>query len=229
VSASPRQAERTILCWSCGKESAWALKRLREAKAFDVVSLMTVFDADGRSVLHGVPIDLARAQAEAADLPLQAIAVPAGCGQEAYARAMAAFVARARGQNVRCVAFGDLHLRAVRSYRESRLEGTGLRAVFPLWKLDTRRLAREMIDGGVEATLVAVDTAKLPSRFLGRAFDRRLLAELPPEVDPCAEQGEFHTFVSRAPGFSGRVAFEIDGSIDRDGVRWARLRRADVR
>jgi uncharacterized protein (TIGR00290 family) len=199
--------KRTLLSWSSGKDSAWALHVLRQSGEYEVAGLLTTFNsAADRVAMHAVRHVLAEQQASAAQLPLYAVPLPWPCSNEQYEALMSKACSDAVGRGIECVAFGDLYLEDVRAYRERHLTGTGLQPVFPLWKRPTDRLAREMIANGLKATLTCVDTRKLDARFSGRRFDERLLAELPREVDPCGENGEFHSFAHAGPMFAREIA-----------------------
>ena len=202
---------KVLVSWSSGKDSAWMLQCLRQAGEVEIAGLLTTTTEAGeedRVAMHRVRRSVLTAQAAAADLPLEEIRLPDPCSEEAYAEAMTAFVERALAREITHIAFGDLFLEEVRSYRERRLAGTGLAPLFPLWGRDTRNLAEEMIAGGLQARIASVDLAKLGPAFLGRAFDAALLAELPPGSDACGEYGEFHTVVSAGPMFSGGLTLE---------------------
>ena len=212
----------TWLSWSSGKDSAWSLHRLAASPTHRVVGLLTtITDRFARVSMHGVREELLRAQARAVGLPVHEVRIPFPCPNETYERRMGTVVAQARSEGVGAMAFGDLFLEDIRKYRESRLEGTGIAPVFPLWGLDTRALAEAMIDGGQKARLVCVDPRKLDARFAGREFDRRLLGELPEGVDPCGERGEFHTFVYASPAFARPVPVRNGDVVERDGFVFA--------
>lgn len=199
---------RTLLSWSSGKDAAWALHRLRQDPQVEVVGLLsTMNEVVDRVAMHGVRRALLQAQAEATGLPCRTVGLPWPCDNETYQERMARALAEARAQGVQAIAFGDLHLDDVRAWREAMLEGTGLRPLFPLWGQagDTRALARQMVDQGLRAVLVCVDEQQLSPAFLGRTFDHRLLDELPPQVDPCGEGGEFHTFCTAGPMLARRL------------------------
>ncbi len=196
--------KKILISWSTGKDSAWALHHLRQSGAGEIVGLMTTTTGDGdqgRVTIHGIGLATLHAQARAAGLDIREIHLPDPCPNSAYESAMEAFVAKACADGITHIAFGDLFLEDVRRYREDRLAGTGLEAIFPLWGLDTGVLARDMIAGGLEARIVSVDTQQLGAQFLGRAFDTDLLAALPASCDPCGENGEFHTFTHAGPMF----------------------------
>ncbi len=174
-------------------------------------------DPFDRVSMHGVREELLEAQADAVGLPLHTVRIPYPCPNETYERAMAAALETAVAEGVRDVVFGDLFLNDVRAYREDRLRPLGFRAHFPLWGRPTGALAREMVRAGVQATICCLDPRKLPRRFAGRRLDDALLDELPPEVDPCGERGEFHTFVSGGPGFARPLAVRTGETVERDG------------
>jgi diphthamide synthase (EF-2-diphthine--ammonia ligase) len=191
---------KTLLSWSTGKDSAWALHLLRL-----------------RSDVHGVRRRLVEAQADAAGLPLQLLPIPNPCSNADYEAIMAAFVARQVAEGVEAMAFGDLFLEEIRRYREAKLAGTGLTPLFPVWGANTATLAREMIAAGVIAHVVCLDPRKLPEGLAGRRFDQALLDALPADVDPCAENGEFHTFASAGPMFRRAIPIAVGETVTRDG------------
>lgn len=192
--------KRILLSWSSGKDSAWCLHVLRQHGEYEVVGLLTTFnDAAGRVAMHAVRRELVERQAAAAGLPLWPVPLPWPCSNEEYEAAMAMTCTKAVADGIECVAFGDLFLEDVRAYREKQMKGTGLEPIFPVWGLPTAALAREMIASGLRAKLTCVDTEKLDRSFAGREFDEALLADLPGEVDPCGERGEFHSFVYAGP------------------------------
>jgi uncharacterized protein (TIGR00290 family) len=216
--------KRVLMSWSSGKDSAWALHVLRQQSDVHVGALLTTFnEAADRVAMHAVRSELVRAQAAAARLPLWAIPLPSPCSNEDYEARMAAAVARARGEGFTHVAFGDLFLEDVRRYREERLAGTGLDPLFPVWGVPTGALAREIIAGGIRAVLTCVDPRYLAPAFAGREFDETLLRELPEDVDPCGERGEFHTFVWDGPMFATPVSVQRGVVVQRDGFVFADL------
>lgn len=180
--------------------------------------LTTTNAAFDRVAMHAVRRSLVDAQAKAARLPLHVVPLPWPCSNEDYERIMAAAIAGFVADGFTHVAFGDLFLEDVRRYRESRLAGTGLTPIFPLWKsADTADLARAMIDGGLEALLTCVDPRQLDPSFAGRRFDLDLIADLPPGVDPCGERGEFHSFAYAGPMFAEPIAVTVGERVERDG------------
>jgi uncharacterized protein (TIGR00290 family) len=218
---------KALIAWSSGKDSAWALHRVRQENAFDIVGAMTtITETFGRVSMHGVREEILAAQLGAASLAPVPVRIPYPCPNEAYEAAMFAALEPHRASGVTHVIFGDLFLRDIRAYREERLATVGMKAVFPLWDRPTDMLARDMIAGGLEATLVCVDLKKLPLAFAGRHFDRELLRDLPPEIDPCGENGEFHTCVTAGPMFRHSIAVERGIVTERDGFAFADLRLA---
>jgi uncharacterized protein (TIGR00290 family) len=215
--------ERALLAWSSGKDSAFTLNVLREQGVEVTGLLTTINDAFDRVAMHAVRLELLRAQADAVGLPLVEVRIPWPCPNEAYEAAMAEALAAARERGTTAVAFGDLFLEDVRRYREERMSGTGLVPLFPLWGRPTRALAEEMIALGQRAVLTCVDPRALPRAFAGRAFDAALLRELPADVDPCGERGEFHSFAWDGPAFRRPVPVRVGEVVDRDGFVFADL------
>ena len=215
---------RTLLSWSSGKDSAWTLHTLRSDPRYDVVGLVTTINAAAdRVAMHAVRTQLLRAQARAAGLTLWELMIPSPCSNEEYESVLRTAIARAEAEAIDCFAFGDLFLEDIRAYRERQLAPTKLTPVFPLWGRDTRRLAREMIDGGLRARLTCIDPRVLPASFAGREFDDALLNDLPAEVDPCGERGEFHTFAYCGPMFASPLSITGGEVVERDGFVFADL------
>lgn len=219
---------KIIVSWSTGKDSAWVLHALRQQHPEAVAGLLTtVNQAFDRVAMHAVSRELLEAQADAAALPFYAVDIPWPCSNADYERLMAAAVERLLSHGFTHVAFGDLFLEDVRRYREDRLKNTGLTPLFPLWKtMPTSQLAREMIAGGVRAYLTCVDPRQLDARFAGRAFDISLLDELPAQVDPCGEKGEFHSFAWDGPMFTRPIPVQPGAIVERDGFVFADLHLA---
>ncbi len=212
------------LAWSSGKDSAWALRTVREAGTFDVVALLTTVNrTHGRVAMHAVRESLLEMQAEAAGVPLVKVGIPSPCSNEIYEAAMSEAMGRARDEGVGHVIFGDLFLEDIRAYREKQLARCGMTPVFPLWGIETRRLAEEMLAGRLSAYLTCVDPRQLDRSFAGRRFDAELLADLPARVDPCGENGEFHTFACAGPMFRAEVAVTVGEIVERDGFVFADL------
>jgi len=219
---------RLTLSWSSGKDSAWALHLLRQRSDYEVAGLLTTLNAKfDRVAMHSTRRALLEAQAAAAGLPLHVVPLPWPCSNEHYEAAMQTACAGILASGVDMIAFGDLFLEDVRRYREEKLQGTGLTPVFPVWGLDTRELSRQMIAAGLRARIVCVDPRKLPSDFAGRDFDEDFLRELPPGVDPCGENGEFHSFVYAGPIFREPIPIESGDVVERDGFVFADVRLAE--
>jgi uncharacterized protein (TIGR00290 family) len=213
---------KALIAWSSGKDSAWALHEIRRAGEFDIVgALTTITDAFGRVSIHGLRQELLAAQLDATGLKPVTVRIPYPCPNEVYEGEMAAAMDQAKAQGITHVIFGDLFLEDVRAYRETRLKPTGITPVFPVWHKPTDSLAREMIASGVDARLVCVDLKKLPKSFAGRRFVAELLADLPPDVDPCGENGEFHSFVAAGPMLARPVAIKAGEVVERDGFAYA--------
>lgn len=211
------QPIRTLLAWSSGKDSAYALWTLKQDPGIQVAGLLTTLNSSvNRVSMHAVRSTVLEAQAEAAALPLLTLPLPDPCGDEEYRAAMGRTLEEAKRQGVQAIAFGDLFLEDVRAYRETQLAGTGITPLFPLWGRPTAALAEEMIGAGVAAIVTCVDTQQLDRSFLGRSFDRQLLRDLPAGVDPCAENGEFHTVAVAGPMFDSPLSVEVGEVVDKD-------------
>jgi hypoxanthine-DNA glycosylase len=209
---------KALLSWSSGKDSACALHTIREESKFEVVSLLTtVTDDYNRISMHGVREELLDLQAEAIGIPLEKIRIPRLCSNTIYEEKMAPCLSAWKNKGVRHVIFGDLFLEDLRKYREEKLSLLGMKAVFPLWKRDTGKLARQMIQKGFKVRLTCIDPKKLPKNFSGRAFDESLLADLPQNIDPCGENGEFHTFAHAGPIFKKAIPIRQGKTVERDG------------
>ena len=187
--------KRAIVSWSGGKDAAWSLHRMRGQ--YEIAGLVTtVADHDGAVPIHRVPGHLIAAQADALELPLWTVPLPQPCSNAAYAERLRPVWDRAAREGIDTIIFGDLFLNDIRAWREQLMSGTALTPVFPLWLEPTAALALEMIRGGLRATVCA------PAALRGQLFDQKFLASLPPDTDPCGENGEFHTFVTHMPGFN---------------------------
>ncbi len=216
--------KRILLSWSSGKDSAWALHVLRQRAEFEVVGLLTTFNAEAdRVAMHAVRRSLVERQATAAGLPLWPVQLPWPCSNEQYESLMADACAKAVAEGIEGVAFGDLFLEDVRAYRVRQLAGTGLEPLFPIWGIPTLALAREMIASGIKAILTCVDTNKIDASFAGRCFDQTLLADLPAAADPCGENGEFHSFVYAGPMLSGEISVVAGETVTRERFVFADL------
>jgi uncharacterized protein (TIGR00290 family) len=222
-----RVVSHAWISWSSGKDSTFALATARRDPTIDVVGLLVSMNAHANRVsMHGVRRELVIAQAERLGLPLHIVELPFPCPNESYEEAMRRAIAVARAEGVDEIVFGDLYLADVRAYRQRALAETGVRPRFPLWDLPTAPLAREMLAAGIQAVITCVDPAQAPVEIAGRAWDERLLAELPEGVDPCGERGEFHTFVWNGPGFGTPIAIETGEVVERDGFVFCDVRPA---
>jgi uncharacterized protein (TIGR00290 family) len=213
---------KTLLAWSSGKDSAWTLHVLR-SQGIEVSALLTTLNqAADRVAMHGVRRTVLESQAVAAGVPLWQVPLPWPCTNDDYEARMADACRRAVAEGFDTIAFGDLFLADIRTYRERQLAGSGLTPIFPLWQIPTAQLARDMIGSGLRARLSCVDSRQLDAAFAGREFDVALLADLPASVDPCGENGEFHTCVYDGPMFGTPIALEsgevrnVDGFVYTD-------------
>jgi uncharacterized protein (TIGR00290 family) len=214
--------KRTLLSWSSGKDSAWSLHALRQDPTVEVVGLFSTLNArHDRVAMHATRAELLRRQAEAAGLPLHTIYIPDPCSNEQYATIMGEFIDGLTTKGIEQIAFGDLFLEDIRSYREKQLAGTGITPIFPLWQIPTPELAETMLTGGLEAYISCVDLSKLPAEFAGRQWSRDLLEELPKGIDPCGENGEMHTVVVDGPMFDESINVKIGEMVQRDGFAYA--------
>lgn len=219
---------RVLVSWSSGKDCAWALHLLNKQPDVEIVGLLTTINAQfDRVAMHGTRRTILEAQAAAADLPLWNVPLPWPCSNNDYEQRMAEVCARAVGERIDAIAFGDLFLQDVRAYRENQLRSTGIAPLFPLWEIPTAELARSMIAGGLRAKLVCVDSSQLDATFAGRDFDAELLRDLPSTADPCGENGEFHSCVYDGPMFSRPIALEPGEIVNRDGFIYADFMPSD--
>jgi uncharacterized protein (TIGR00290 family) len=209
---------RAWMSWSSGKDSAFALAAARRDPDIEVTGLLVTLNAAANRVtMHAVRRALVETQADRLGLPLHVVEIPSPCPNEVYGQKMSRAMDAARAEGIERVVFGDLYLEDVRDYRVRALQGTGIDPLFPLWRVPTDALARDMIAAGVRAVLTCVDPRRLPASFAGRPFDAALLDDLPDDVDPCGENGEFHTFVWDGPGFASPIAIETGEVVERDG------------
>jgi uncharacterized protein (TIGR00290 family) len=214
--------KRVALSWSSGKDSAWSLHLLRQDPNVEVVALVTTLNEKfDRVAMHAVRRELLELQAESVGVPLWTVPLPWPCSNEEYEARMRDLCARAISEGVEAMAFGDLFLTDIRAYREKQLSGTGLQPLFPVWQIPTAELARTMVASGLRAKITCVDPKVLAPEFAGRDFDAQLLADLPPGIDPCGENGEFHSFVYDGPGFRQPLAVTVVETLERDGFVFA--------
>ena len=215
---------RVALSWSSGKDSAWSLHLLRQDPNVEVVALVTTLNEQfGRVAMHAVRRQLLELQAESVGVPLWTVPLPWPCSNEEYESRMRDLCIRAINEGVEAMAFGDLFLTDIRAYREKQLAGTGLQPLFPVWQIPTAELAPTMIASGLRAKITCIDPNVLPAEFAGRDFDTQFLADLPPGIDPCGENGEFHSFVYDGPGFRQPINVSVGEIVERDGFVFADL------
>lgn len=215
---------RVAVSWSSGKDSAWSLHLLRQDPSIEVVALVTTLNEQfDRVAMHAVRRELLELQAESVGVPLWTVPLPWPCSNEEYEARMRGLCARAIAEGVDAMAFGDLFLADIRAYREKQLAGTGLKPLFPVWQIPTADLARTMIASGLRAKITCIDPKVLPKEFAGRDFDSQFLADLPPGIDPCGENGEFHSFVYDGLGFEKAIDVAVGDIVERDGFVFADL------
>jgi uncharacterized protein (TIGR00290 family) len=217
LSVRPRQAASVGLAWSGGKDSALALWALRRAGVEVAALLTTITEGYDRVSMHGVRRELLRRQAAATGVTLVEVTIPPDCVNAVYEERMAAAFAEPPLDGIGAMASGDLFLEDVRAYREERLADAGKEALFPLWGRNTQLLARTFLDEGFEAVVCCLDPRKLDQSFAGRPYDAHFLADLPDDVDPCGERGEFHTFVHAGPILSEPERVTVGEMVERDG------------
>ena len=210
--------KKILLSWSSGKDSAWSLHILRQQKDIEVVGLFCTFNRKyDRGAMHAVRTELIRLQAENTGLPLELIPIPDPCSDSEYRTIMEDFIGQVKALGINGIAFGDLYLEDIRRYREQSLAGTGIKPLFPLWEIPTAQLSRDMVAGGLRAVITCVDPRHLPADFAGRQYDSTFLEQLPEGVDPCGENGEFHSFAYDGPMFTKKVGVRVGETVTRDG------------
>ena len=220
-----RKLEPVLFCWSGGKDSAMALHLLRQKQDLRVTALLTtVTSGYERISMHGVRRSLLVQQAERLGLVLHEVRIPPQCVNSDYEEQMRQALLAAKAQGVCQVAFGDIFLQDLREYRERNLARVGMTAIFPIWKRKTSQLARDFCAMGFRAIAVCIDSKKLPREFAGRELDEGFFRDLPDGIDPCGENGEFHTFVWDGPVFSSAIAVERGEIVERDGFYFCDLR-----
>jgi uncharacterized protein (TIGR00290 family) len=219
---------KAFVSWSSGKDSAFALHQARQLGLAEIVGVLTtVTEKYDRVAMHGVRHALLDRQIEALGLLAVKILIPSPCPNEVYEARMAEACAAIKTRGVEHIVFGDLYLEDIRAYREKNLAAIGIKPIFPLWQQDTSVLAHDMIASGLVAHLVCVDPKRLDVSFAGRRFDLSLLRDLPAGVDPCGENGEFHTVVSAGPMFRQAIPLAIGAIVERDGFVFADAEPAD--
>ena len=216
--------KNTLLSWSSGKDSAWALHVLRQQQEIEVVGLFCTFNEKfERGAMHAVRNELIIQQAERIGLPLQLIPIPYPCSDAEYKTIMGNFIEQAKSQEIDSIAFGDLFLEGIRSYRETNLAETGIKPLFPLWGIPTNELSKEMVKGGLRTKITCIDPKHLPAEFAGHEYDNAFLEQIPDNVDPCGENGEFHSFVYDGPMFTSKVNVCVGETVTRDGFVYTDL------
>jgi uncharacterized protein (TIGR00290 family) len=218
----PVKVPKAYISWSSGKDSAYALCEARAAGLADVVGAITTFsEVYDRVAMHGVRAGLLDRQIAALGLPSLKVMLPSPCSNEIYEARFGEACEELKRKGIRHIVFGDLFLEDIRAYRERQLAALGMTPIFPLWRRPTAALAREMIASGLVAHLVCVDPRRLAREFAGRRFDATLLDQLPPDVDPCGENGEFHTVVTAGPMFASPIPVHLGEVVERDGFVFA--------
>lgn len=216
---------RTMLSWSSGKDSAWSLKLLKQDPDLELCGLFTIISSPyERASMHSTRIDLLKLQAERAGLPIEFIEIPSPCSNETYEDIMASFIASTLKQGITHMAFGDLYLEDVRTYRMEKLKGTGITPLFPLWQKPTGKLSEEMLKSGVTAYISSLDPKRIDKSFAGRQWTKELIAELPEGTDPCGENGEFHTIVTNGPFFTKGIDVTVGETVEREGFVFSDIR-----
>jgi len=213
---------KTLMSWSSGKDSAWALYKLQQDVEIDLVGLFcTVNKEFNRVAMHGVRVELLQKQADSIGLPLEIIEIPYPCSNDEYEKIMGQFVEKAKNDNIECFAFGDLFLEDVRNYREEKLKNSGIKPIFPIWGTPTDMLSREMIRSGLKTVITCINPKQTPKEFIGKIFDENFLDLLPETIDPCGENGEFHSFVFDGPMFKEQIKIVVGDIVQRDDFIFA--------
>jgi uncharacterized protein (TIGR00290 family) len=216
--------KKTLLSWSSGKDSSWTLHVLKQRDDVEIVGLFcTINRKFERAAMHAVRIELIKRQASSAELPVQFIELPHPCTDAEYRAIMGEFIDRMSHQGIEYIAFGDLFLEDIRSYRENNLADTGITPIFPIWGMETTTLSKEMVDSGLRAVITCIDPNKLDPEFIGREYDQAFLEQLPDTVDPCGENGEFHSFAFGGPMFKEQIEVRLGETVTRDGFVFADL------
>jgi uncharacterized protein (TIGR00290 family) len=214
--------KKTFVSWSTGKDSAWSTYQLQSQSDIELVGcLCTINQEFQRTAMHAVRVELLKTQAAALQLPLTIVELPFPCSNEQYQQIMGDATKALIEQGVECISFGDLYLEDIRDYRIANMKGTGIQPIFPLWLQPTARLAKTMIAGGLKTVVTCVDPKQLDASFAGRLFDQSFLDDLPEGVDPCGENGEFHTFVYDGPMFKHAIDIQVGEVVERDGFVFA--------
>jgi len=216
--------EKALVSWSGGKDSCMALHQILRDQSYQVVALLTTVTREYERIsMHGVRKLLLEQQAESLGLRLHKVYISKGASNEEYESRMKEVLSQYRGDGVDSIVFGDLFLEDIKQYRERVLAALGMRGVFPIWKADTSELIRRFIESGYKARITCVDPKVLDTSFAGRLIDEELLSELPPDVDPCGENGEFHSFVYDGPLFKEEVRMRVGETVLREGFYFCDL------
>ncbi|MFC1871248.1 diphthine--ammonia ligase [Chloroflexota bacterium] len=216
--------EKILLSWSGGKDSALSLYEIQKSKDYEVVSLLTVITGDyDRVSMHGVPRMFIEQQAQSLSLPVEIVRIPASCSDEEYESIMRKTLTRFKEKGVSSVVSGDIFLEGIKDYRRNNLAKLGMKGIFPLWGRSTDELAASFVSLGFRAVITCLDTILMDKNFIGRLFDRQLLSELPPAVDPSGENGEFHSFVFAGPVFKEKINFTTGERVLRDSFYFCDL------
>ena len=209
---------KILISWSTGKDSAWTLHVLKQDPTVSVVGLFcTVNKMFDRVTVHGVRNELLKQQAKSVNLPLYIIPIPYPCNNAEYVKTMKSFIVKAKKEGIECFAFGDLFLDNVRKYREKLLKGTGITPLFPIWGISTKALSRQMISSGLKAVLTCINPKSIPIKFAGSHYNESFLNDIPKNIDPCGENGEFHSFAFDGPMFQNPIDIILGETIYRDG------------
>lgn len=221
--------KRVVLSWSSGKDSAWTLYQLQQTNDVEIIGLLTTLNSEfNRVAMHAVREELLEAQAKAADLPLFKVPLPWPCSNADYENIMRTTLAMLDVEHgVTHIAFGDLFLEDVRRYRIEKMSQSDIKPLFPIWGSPTKELADEMVESGVSAYITCVDPKQLSENFAGHKFDKIFLSELDDNVDPCGENGEFHTFVHAGPMFKSDIPITIGETVNKDGFIFTDLMLAN--
>jgi len=218
--------KRTLMSWSSGKDSAWALHQLQQDPEIDLVGLFcTVNQEFDRVAMHGVRVELLQEQAKSIGLPLQIIEIPNPCSNSDYEKVMGEFTKKALQENIDCFAFGDLFLEDVRQYRVDKLKDSGIEPIFPIWGIPTDELSERMLANGLKTVITCINPKQIPESFIGKEFDNQFLNDLPDSVDPCGENGEFHSFAFDGPMFNSKIEIQLGDIVHRDGFVFVDLKQ----
>lgn len=208
---------KTLMSWSSGKDSAWALQQLLKNPDYVVVGLFSTINKNvDRVAMHGVRVELLKAQANSIGLPVEIIELPDPCSNDDYENIMNAFIDKAKADNIECIAFGDLFLKEIRKYREDQLRDSGIEAIFPIWGIPTSELSNILIENGIKTIISCVDSEQIPEDFAGKNYNHDFLESLPASADPCGENGEFHSFVYNGPMFKEAIKITVGEKYKKD-------------